>query len=105
LSDSGGPSATISSTLERAGTVVVAIVGEVDMSNAELVRAEIDRLVHEAAAVVFDVAGLEFMDSSGIAALLQVAARFDSVVVRNPSTIIRRVIEAAGITEVLKLEP
>jgi anti-sigma B factor antagonist len=53
----------------RNGTVVVvAPTGELDLSGATVLEAELDRLAvePELAAVVLDLRGLEFMDSSGL---------------------------------------
>lgn len=53
----------------RNGTVaVVRPVGELDLSGAAILEAEFDRLTEEPeiAAVVLDMRGLEFMDSSGL---------------------------------------
>jgi hypothetical protein len=45
------------------------------------------------------------MDSSGITVLLQIAARVPYVEVRNPSRVVRRIIETTGIEGVLHLAP
>ncbi|HWM10127.1 MAG TPA: STAS domain-containing protein [Solirubrobacteraceae bacterium] len=53
----------------RNGTVaIVAPTGELDLSGAAILEAELDRLAEEPelAAVVLDMRGLEFMDSSGL---------------------------------------
>jgi anti-sigma B factor antagonist len=53
----------------RNGTVaVVAPTGELDLSGATVLEAELDRLAEEPelGAVVLDLRGLEFMDSSGL---------------------------------------
>jgi anti-sigma B factor antagonist len=53
----------------RNGTIaVVRPVGELDLSGAAVLEAELDRLAEdpELAAVVLDMRGLEFMDSSGL---------------------------------------
>jgi anti-sigma B factor antagonist len=53
----------------RNGTVaVVAPTGELDLSGATVLEAELDRLEEapELGAVVLDLRGLEFMDSSGL---------------------------------------
>jgi anti-sigma B factor antagonist len=53
----------------RNGTVaVVAPTGELDLSGATLLEVELERLDHDAGvgAVVLDLRGLEFMDSSGL---------------------------------------
>jgi anti-anti-sigma factor len=54
---------------KRNGTVaIVRPVGELDLSGAAVLEAELDRLAEdpELAAVVLDMRGLEFMDSSGL---------------------------------------
>jgi anti-sigma B factor antagonist len=53
----------------RNGTVaVVAPTGELDLSGATILETELDRLAEdpELGAVVLDLRGLEFMDSSGL---------------------------------------
>jgi anti-sigma B factor antagonist len=53
----------------RDGTVaVVAPTGELDLSGATILEAELDRLAEdpELGSVVLDLRGLEFMDSSGL---------------------------------------
>jgi anti-sigma B factor antagonist len=53
----------------RNGTVaVVAPTGELDLSGAAVLEAELDRLAEEPelGSVVLDLRGLEFMDSSGL---------------------------------------
>jgi anti-anti-sigma regulatory factor len=44
------------------------------------------------------------MDSSGIALLIETAQRIGSISVRNPSRVIRRIIGATGLSDVLRLE-
>jgi anti-sigma B factor antagonist len=56
-------------TTTRNGTVaVVAPTGELDLSGATILEAELDRLAAEPelGSVVLDLRGLEFMDSSGL---------------------------------------
>jgi anti-anti-sigma factor len=53
----------------RNGTVaVVAPTGELDLSGAAILEPELERLAAESelASIVFDLRGLEFMDSSGL---------------------------------------
>lgn len=98
--------ATVSCADGASGELVITIAGELDISNAEATRAAIDASLNgHPRAVVFDLKDLRFMDSSGIATLLGVAVRVDSVHLRNPSPIIRRVVEATGIADVLPTEP
>lgn len=86
------------------GTLVVAIAGELDMSNVEDVRAALEDIGAGAPGLAFDLSALAFMDSSGIALLLQIADRSGSLRVRNVPPLIRRIFETMGMDEVLVLE-
>jgi anti-anti-sigma factor len=102
----GGAQARVTVDLGADGVATVALIGEVDISNFEFVRDEINGLVPSGAErLTFDLVNLEFMDSSGITVLLEIAARVPRVDVRNPSRVVRRIIETTGIETVLHLEP
>ncbi len=51
-----------------------------------------------------DLSGLAFMDSSGLALLLRVANRLGPLRVFGASPLIRRVIEATGLTGILLVQ-
>jgi anti-sigma B factor antagonist len=55
-------------TTHTGKVAVVAPTGELDLSGAAVLQAELDRLAedNELGAVVIDLRGLEFMDSSGL---------------------------------------
>jgi anti-anti-sigma factor len=85
---------------------VVRIRGEVDMSNVVTVETDLTgALSGHPTRVVFDLSELQFIDSSGIAVLLRAAEKTDSLRLRNPSSIVQRIIEATGLTEALPTEP
>jgi anti-sigma B factor antagonist len=85
---------------------VIRLSGELDMVSVERVRAVIDEaLAGENERLVFDVSELEFMDSSGIALLISAARKVPAVEVRNPTAIVRRIIELTGLTEILRITP
>ena len=48
---------------------------------------------------MFDVSGLKFMDSTGIAIMVHAANQVPEVEVRHPSRAIRQVIEITGLTD------
>jgi anti-anti-sigma factor len=101
----GGAQARVTVDIDNQGVPTVALIGEIDISNFETVRSDIDGLVPTSAQrVTFELGELQFMDSSGITVLLQVAARVPYVEVRNPSRVVRRIIETTGIAGVLHLE-
>ena len=61
-------------TSERRGAIqVVAVTGEIDLSNAAALEAEIMRHASDAGAVALDLSALGFMDSAGVALLQRLA--------------------------------
>ena len=88
------------------GTAVIRLSGELDMVSVESVRSVIEAaLADQRERLVFEVSGLEFMDSSGIALLISMARKLKAVEVRNPTVIVRRIIELTGLTEILLMVP
>ena len=104
----GGRAATavIDTRRDPAGVPIVTVSGELDISNAEVLAATVAVLTDEhPERLVFDLSGLRFMDSAGIAVLLRAAAKVKSVLLREPSPAVRRVVELTGLTDVLRIEP
>jgi anti-sigma B factor antagonist len=105
LTEGGGAEAAIAHGTDDAGNPVVRLSGEIDLSNAQSVRSAVEPIVGRAPAqVVFDLARLDFLDSSGLAVLLATAERVP-VVLRNPKPIIQRLVESTGLTDILRMEP
>jgi len=97
----------------RDGTVaVVAPKGELDLSGATVLEAELDRLAEEPelGSVVLDLRGLEFMDSSGLRLVVLADMRAREVgrtfaLVRGTETV-HRVFEITRMSERLEfVEP
>ena len=83
------------------GMPVIRLSGELDMVSVERVRPVVEGvLTAEGGRLAFDVSELEFMDSSGVALLVS-AARTRQVELRHPNSIVRRLIELAGLNELL----
>jgi anti-sigma B factor antagonist len=99
-------SATLEVTIDRtSGLPVVRLSGELDISTVETLAAALKPLMAEKPEhVCFDLDGLRFMDSSGIAVLIRTAGQA-SVSVTQPTAIVRKVLEMTGLTEILGLEP
>jgi anti-sigma B factor antagonist len=57
------------STRSCDGYVVVALRGELDLADAAVVAAELTAIAAREPGIIVDLAGLEFIDSSGVAAL------------------------------------
>ena len=91
-------------TVPRIGDVViVALAGELDISTAPKLRAEIDRLVAAGIhRIVIEAGELKFMDSSGLSSLLvshrALQARGGCLEVHAPSPAVLRVLEISGVS-------
>lgn len=80
------------------GDDILFICGELDLASVQRVRQEVDTaMVTSRTFLALDLGQLTFMDSSGIALLVQLANRLDQVEVRNPSPVVRRVLEVTGL--------
>ena len=102
-SDGDGGAADI--TFDADGVPTIKLSGEIDMANVDSLRRLIEPVVARAPeCVIFDLAALKFMDSSGIALLLQVSAKAGAVRLRDPSPLVRRMIDATGLSDVLVVD-
>jgi anti-sigma B factor antagonist len=84
---------------------VIRLSGELDSSNAARLETALAAVLSpRPELVVFEMSGLRFMDSAGISVLVKLAAEVETVRIRDPSPIVRRVIEITGLTGVLRIE-
>jgi anti-anti-sigma factor len=87
------------------GQPVIALAGELDISSVESLRRAVEQATSAAPeCLTFDVAKLRFMDSAGIAVLLNAARQVPSVRLRSPTLAVRRVVELTGLSDVLVVE-
>lgn len=86
------------------GSAFLEVAGDIDAESAVELRDVLESL-HLDKQVVIDMAGVEFMDSSGIKVLLdrmvRIRAGGGSVCISRPSRQVRRVVEITGLAEVL----
>jgi anti-anti-sigma factor len=86
-------------------TVTVPLNGELDFASAFDVELRLEQAIREADEVVVDLAGLDFIDSTGIRTLLEAhqAARRDGVTLRilPGSDAVQRVFEMTGLLDEL----
>jgi anti-sigma B factor antagonist len=95
----------VATRLDATGAPVVTVSGELDISTAADLEASIAQITAEHPdRLVFDLRELRFMDSAGIAVLISAAAKANTVRLRHPSPIIRRVVEISGLCDVLPIE-
>lgn len=101
LDDDLDTEVTIVTEVDAAGDPIVFLSGEIDMTNVSSLSAAVAPItVMAPSRMTFDLTGLRFIDSAGLAVLVTAAA-MTTVIVRNPSAIVRSVIEATGLSSVL----
>ncbi len=95
----------IDTGVDPTGAPIVILSGELDSSNAGSLESAVALITAERPELLtFDLSSLRFIDSAGIAVLIGVAGKVNSVRLRHPSPIVRRVIEITGLSEVLHIE-
>jgi anti-sigma B factor antagonist len=101
-----GADVHIETTSDASGTPTVTVRGDLDMSNADALKATVDSLAAgKPDALIIDFSGLRFMDSAGIAVLVDAANRVPHVRLLHPSTAVRRVVEITGLNAIIAMEP
>ena len=89
-------------------TSVCRLVGDLDAGSAARVRAVLAECLDEGHDAVIDVAGLRFIDSSGIGVLVGALRRFDAaghaLTLRSPTASLRRVLDVTGLAGAFPLE-
>ncbi len=86
------------------GRVVVTVGGAIDLqTRGELLDAGRAALAGGANQLVLDLAGVSFIDSTGIGALVELGHDADdgsaSLLLRNPSTRVERILEVTGLSD------
>lgn len=94
---------------ELAEPVIVTLRGECDLAAVDRLGTALASCTDDGRRdAVLDVAGLEFLDCSGLDVILQAAHRCaragGSLVLRSPQRAVRRLLELSGATEELRLE-
>ncbi len=99
------PTVQIDIHLDPTGAQVVILSGELDSFKRCIASGAGESLPPQPPRrLIFDLTDLRFMDSAGIAVLIGAAAKASNVSLRNPSPIIRRVLEATGLSSVFSIE-
>jgi len=95
----------VTAVLDDPTAPIIYLAGELDLASVESTKEGIDLYVAgEPARVIFDLEKLTFMDSSGIALLVQVSNDVDQVSLVHVTPIVHRVLEATGLLEHFGLE-
>jgi anti-anti-sigma factor len=110
VTEASPPPEALSIDIARPGDGVVHVIlgGEVDILSVGELKRRIDELEELMPAhVVFDLGGLDFIDSSGINALVQAVRTIEELggtgVLTAPSPEARRVFEIIGISQVVSV--
>jgi anti-sigma B factor antagonist len=87
------------------GIPVISVAGQLDISNAAALEQALARVAAaRPRALIFDLSGLEFMDSAGVSVLVRARAQVGEVRLRSPTPIVRRLIEITGLSGILPIE-
>ena len=81
----------------------VRLIGELDVAEAEALIEELRTTVEPEGDLTLDLKALEFIDSSGVRALVTVAdhlAEGSTLILSEPTPAVRRVLDLVGIEEV-----
>jgi anti-sigma B factor antagonist len=89
---------------DRDGRPVITLHGDLDLSSApELTSLGLNLVDAGAPDVIIDAAHLDFCDSSGLSAFVQIANRLGKskghLAIAGPTSVVRRVLEMSGLVE------
>jgi anti-sigma B factor antagonist len=91
---------------EEDGSPLARLTGELDMNTVPELETKLAPIMRSSPErLIIDVGALEFADSSAIALWVRWANVVRELEIRNPSLILRRVIERMGLAERLGLGP
>ena len=93
-------------TTVNGGRAVVAVTGELDMSTAPTLSDSLAEVLEShPQALTVDLAGVEFIDSSGLTLLVRASTRMKAhdgaLTLTSPTTSVRRVLEIVGLDGLL----
>jgi anti-sigma B factor antagonist len=91
------------------GVGTIAVVGEVDsLTSVELRDCLVGTLDDGARSLVVDCSRVTFIDSSGLSVLIDAhqhaRVQLGSLIVRNPSPMVRRLLDMTGLTRELEVD-
>jgi anti-anti-sigma factor len=91
------------------GHAVVVVRGDIDMATADQFRTALGTAMAISARVEIDLRETTFMDSSGLAVLVSAHRGLDhardAIILRDPTPMIRRVLEVSGIRALVGVQP
>jgi anti-sigma B factor antagonist len=104
IGDGGPGGLRIASVEDAADGPLITLTGELDLLGADSLRhAVAAALEGSPRRLAFDLSGLRFIDSAGLAVLIEASSRVDQLELRSPSPAVRRAVELTGLDDVLGL--
>jgi anti-anti-sigma factor len=96
-------------TFSTDGDDVIVAAGDIDITTAPKFWEALSLLIERGTqAVVLDLAGVRFMDSQGVAAIVrahkQLQPKSGKVIIRAPQAQVRTVLEVTGLADLIQLE-
>ena len=91
--------------------LVVAVIGDVDMSLTDSLRKDVDQALaeHNVNRLVFDLAEVDFIDSSGLGVILgrykRVIDKGGTVYLAGAKPQVKKVLELSGLPRLMELYP
>jgi anti-sigma B factor antagonist len=88
-------------------TTVVRVAGDVDADTSPTLRAAVTPLLHQPLphTIIFDLSDVTFIDSAGLTVFISAARDGRTVLLRHPSEVLTRLIDATGLSDLLPIEP
>ncbi len=110
MADDTPATALLDLSVSAGATTTITLVGELDPATAPLLDQEVQRVLGDTSVerVVLDLAGLTFLDSSGLRVFVtareSLAARGGELALRSPSANTQRLLDITGLGEVIAVE-
>lgn len=83
------------------GSAVLVVRGEIDLASAPMFRSAIEQTMGLGPSVVADLAGVTFMDSSGLNVLVALNTQGVPICLRNPSPQVNRLLAITGLQRLI----
>ena len=103
-----GPEELLTSIDTAGGDVVVTVRGEVDLVSSPELRRVLDEALTSSPRVQVDLAGLTFIDSSGLSALVEAHRKAreagGALVLLNPTSMLRRLLDITKLDSLLVVD-
>jgi anti-sigma B factor antagonist len=101
-----GASMTFELVTADDGLTVIKVAGELDITSIEDLEEAVQPILDRSPeSLVIDASSLRFADSSAIALWVRWSTMVRRLEIRDPSPLLRRVIESMGLAETLRVTP